>query len=140
MARPAVLDEHGDRINLKLSRAIGMRLRLYATASRLTLSQAVENILLEHLTDLSNVVGSNDLGVMPARRFGPRIDPRQVPQNWDGKDFGKRLIELGVEQKAFGEMFGSPQQTINSWARHGVPPKRLQGVARCLLAVPWPSE
>jgi hypothetical protein len=140
MARPAVLDEQGDRFNIKLTLALGRRLRIFAAASRITHSQAVESILQEYLGDLTSLVRLNDTAMMPARGIGPENDPRIVPQDWDGVDFRKRLIQLGVTQKAFGKLLGIPQQTVNSWARHGISSARIQGVAQCLLTLPLPTE
>ncbi len=140
MPRQKVLAEQGDRICLKLSFDVGQRLRVYAAMARLTLSQAVEQLLHERLAALPTLVESLTCIGVKVKETAPKSDPRQVPTDWDGKDLGRRLADLEINQKAFALKFGHKQQNINRWARYGVPPNRTKAVGVLLRSLPWPPE
>lgn len=140
MSRKKVLDSECERICLSLSSDLAKRLRVYAIANELTLSQAGEKLLEGPLAALSGVIGTiSELGSSFSKPI-PQSDPRKVPEGWTGKDLRERLESLGLTQKEFGQKFNLPQQTVSAWVRNGIPKNRQIGIARVLASLPWPPK
>ena len=137
MPRPRQLPINGDRMHVVFPKVLAQRLRLLATHLGVPVSGLIQELVEERLPSKEVEVG------YPMRQEPLRAvlvqGLRPIPEHWSGSDLKQRLYALNRTQKDLVIITGTPQQTLNRWARKGfVPPEHREAIRRVIEG--WMAE